>query len=111
MFGGRCQGMCPMCGAPDGQMLAAPANRPQLGASMPLIKVTLIEGVSTVQAAMSANELDTARKHGLALRDPAHPELGWRRTTTFAIANFTCGPRSGHAPSANADSLKQKEQA
>jgi len=35
--------------------------------------------------AMTANERDMARKHGLALRDPARPELGWRRTTTFAI--------------------------
>jgi hypothetical protein len=40
---------------------------------------------------MSANERDMARKHGLALRDPARPELGWRRTTTFAIPSITGG--------------------
>jgi hypothetical protein len=30
---------------------------------------------------MTANDRDMAHKHGLALRDCARPELGWRRTT------------------------------
>jgi hypothetical protein len=41
---------------------------------------------------MTANERDMARKHGLALRDPARPELGWRRTTTFAMPSITGWP-------------------
>ena len=46
MFGGRCQGMCPMCGAPLGRTMAAPATARQ-GAHMSLIQVKLIEGVFT----------------------------------------------------------------
>jgi hypothetical protein len=48
---------------------------------------------------MSAGERDMARKHGLSLRDPARPELGWRLTTTFAIPNVTGGRPSGRARS------------
>ena len=47
---------------------------------------------------MTANERETARRHGLALRDPARPELGWRRVTTFAFPSFA-GGRRGRAPS------------
>jgi hypothetical protein len=46
---------------------------------------------------MSADDRDMARKHGLALRDAAHPELGWRRTTTFAIPTVTGGRLRGRA--------------
>ena len=42
---------------------------------------------------MSANELDIPRKHGLAFRDPVHPELGWRRTT--ARYRTTCAAAHG----------------
>jgi len=54
---------------------------------------------------MSADERCIARKHGLALRDPARPELGWRRTTTFAIPSITGGRPRGRA--ANNDESEQ----
>jgi 4-oxalocrotonate tautomerase len=47
MFGGRCQGMCPMCRAPVGRMLAPPPIRANREDNMPLIQVKLIEGVFT----------------------------------------------------------------
>src|SRR3954447_16269569 len=40
---------------------------------------------------MTTKERDIARKHGLALRNPTRPELGWRQTTTFAIPSVTGG--------------------
>ena len=36
---------------------------------------------------MSADERAMARKRGLALRDPARPELGWRRTAALATTD------------------------
>ena len=49
---------------------------------------------------MSADERAIAREHGLALRDPARPELGWRRMTTFPIPSITGGRarRTAHVP-------------
>src|ERR687898_2460934 len=47
MFGDRCQGMCPMCGARIGRNMAATATRPDKEHSVSLIQVKVIEGVFT----------------------------------------------------------------
>jgi hypothetical protein len=85
-------------------------NPPHEEGTVPLIQVKVIEGVSTAPQkqeiierltdamvaiegeSLTANERALARRHGLALRDPARPELGWRLTRTSAFPTFTGQP-------------------
>src|SRR5262249_40610598 len=48
MFGGRCQGICPMCGAPLGPTMARSSKTPpEKEQNMSLIQVKVIAGVFT----------------------------------------------------------------
>ena len=69
MFGGRCQGMCPMCAAPVGHGATHPA-----GDSVSLIQVKVIEGVFTTPQKREIVERLTDAMVEIAGREhaPAH---------------------------------------
>jgi hypothetical protein len=68
MFGGRCQGMCPMCRAPVGPTMAGTKTRHDKEDAMRLKQVKIIEGVFT---APQEQEVIDAKAPALASTGPS----------------------------------------